>query len=463
MTRTFRQEKFLEFRRQYPWFSFERQEYSLSEEGLSIRYSFSLSGRHHFHPTLFIPRRPFFSTEPVPVPLLENLIFHIGLVEMISYWKAACPPRIIIHPFRLEPDRIEWWKHLCYQGLGEFLYLNGIETTEADLTEVVSESARTTGSASLATRDEVLIPVGGGKDSAVTLEMLGRLPGSLPVIMNPRGASLRSLEACGLPGDRFLEVQRTIDPELLRLNEAGFLNGHTPFSALLAMVTVLGAVLTGKKYIALSNESSANEPTIGGTGINHQYSKSFAFETGFREYARRWITSDVEYFSFLRPLNELQIASLFAEYKSYHPVFRSCNAGSKTDSWCGACPKCLFTWIILAPFITEHELVDIFGRNLLDDPSLEGTFCQLTGLAAEKPFECVGTMDEVNLAMCETISHYGTNPLPYLAEFYRNSEKYRQYGTTGFRSSLAEWSVQHHLPPRFMARLREMAGRRRVG
>ena len=110
----------------------------------------------------------------------------------------------------------------------------------------------------------------------------------------------------------------------------------------------------------------------------------------------------MQYFSFLRPLSELQIASLFARYEAYHPVFRSCNVGSKTDSWCGHCPKCLFTWIILSPFLTRGQLTAIFGKDLMADASLQPVLEELNGTAAVKPFECVGTVEEVQACLKAT-------------------------------------------------------------
>ena len=220
-----------------------------------------------------------------------------------------------------------------------------------------------------------------GKDSIVTLELLGDLPGSIPLILNPRGASLNTVLARGYSEEDYIDIRRTIDPALLKLNDEGFLNGHTPFSALLGFVCALAAVISGKRFVALSNESSANEATIPGTTINHQYSKSVAYEKDFRHYPGRYLAPEVEYFSFLRPLNELQISRLFTGYPEYFPLFRSCNAGSKTDSWCGKCSKCLFSYIILSPFYTRGgPLNGIFGRDLFDDPDLIHYFDQLTGL-----------------------------------------------------------------------------------
>ena len=74
-----------------------------------------------------------------------------------------------------------------------------------------------------------------------------------------------------------------------------------------------------------SNESSANEPSVVGTDINHQYSKSFEFENDFRNYEKEFLKTNIEYFSLLRPLTELQIAMLFSKHKKYHDIFRSCN------------------------------------------------------------------------------------------------------------------------------------------
>ena len=43
-----------------------------------------------------------------------------------------------------------------------------------------------------------------------------------------------------------------------------------------------------KKYILLSNESSANESNVDGTKINHQYSKTYEFECDFNEYTKKY-------------------------------------------------------------------------------------------------------------------------------------------------------------------------------
>ena len=357
-----------------------------------------------FHPNFRIPARSFYHWNAIPKPLLENLIFHIGMIELISYWKIACPKKVIIKPFALDEEQIRWWKKLYFNGLGEFFYVNGITTSIDDFMHIDCKDAarhlsfrpeRSGVEKSFVLTEKTLIPVGGGKDSVVTLELLKNRVPAIPLIINPRGATKECVAAAGFTEEQTAIIKRTLDPTMLKMNAEGYLNGHTPFSAMLAFYTILLGFATKSRYIALSNESSANEPTVPDTEINHQYSKSVAFENDFRRYVAKYIDADIQYFSFLRPLNELQIAKLFSRAKEYRKVFKSCNAGSKTDSWCGKCPKCLFTWLALSPFISRAELTGIFGKDLLSDNNLRPILDQLDGSVEVKPFECVGTVGEV--------------------------------------------------------------------
>ena len=418
MEKSNRQDKFLQLRDEYAFFSYEGYDYSYSVHGLDIRFYFNLADKYRFSPTAFIPTKSFFIPEHEIMDLLPNLVFHLGLIELISYWKAACPPQLIIKPHALTPDQVTWWKKCWFNGLGEFFYLNSISTDIDNFLEIKVASDDQLDPVQCSLKPDVIVPVGGGKDSVVTLEILRKIPGVTPLIVNPRGASVHSIFVAGFGHAGMIGINRSIDPLLLQLNAEGFLNGHTPFSAMLAFVSILTAVISGKKYIALSNESSANETTIPGLPVNHQYSKTYEFEEDFRSYVNTWICPEVNYFSFLRPLNEIQITSLFTRYPNYFPVFKSCNVGSKTDSWCGKCAKCLFTFIMLAPFVKPEQLIGIFHSDLLNDITLKPILNQLTGIASEKPFECVGTIAEVNAALQETINQYGNNPLPSLLHDY---------------------------------------------
>ena len=408
MKRNDNQQRFDALREQFKMFTFYAQDVDVKDGVLSMTFHFSLDERYYFHPTMTIPARSFYRWDAVAKDQLETLAFHIGMVELVSYWKLACPKTIVVKPFDLKLCQKKWWRHLYYEGLGEFRYLNGIDCTEQDFLRIESGTDRDFKDVKMSLEERTLIPVGGGKDSVVTLELLRKEMPVIPLILNPRGATVNCITAAGYSMEDVAVINRTLDPTMLQLNGEGYLNGHTPFSALLAFLTLLIGVGTGSKYIALSNESSANESTVPGTSINHQYSKSIDFERDFRKYVRQHLSEEIQYFSFLRPLNEMQIASLFSQCEAYHEVFRSCNAGSKTDSWCGKCPKCLFTWIILSPFIPKERLTEIFGKDLMRDPELKPIFEELNGTSAVKPFECVGTVEEVRACVDHIKDRKGT-------------------------------------------------------
>lgn len=439
-----KQRSFNTFRMMFPEFVYESYKYVTREDGFHMSFRFCLNDKIVFEPTAFFPARPFLNFDQ-PKSLLDQLVFNVGMIELISYWKACCPKTVVVKcaPAHFmddarpeERDRtVAFWKKLYYNGLGEFFYVNSITTTYDDFLNFRVEAAQSQDAPSdllsakrplFSQASDYLVPIGGGKDSVVTLEALknaGR--GVRPLIMNPRGATTLCAERGGFSLEESVVVRRTIHPQLLDLNKKGCLNGHTPFSAMLAFYTLLASTFAGVPNVALSNESSANESTVVGTNVNHQYSKSLEFENDFRNYVadilyRAAPDAKPNYFSFLRPLSELQIAMLFAREPKYFDVFKSCNAGSKTDIWCGNCPKCLFAYIILSPFVEPDRLRTIFGKDLLDDPALKLFFDQLTGHAETKPFECVGTIDEVNSALSMTIDRwYAASPLPCLLKDYR--------------------------------------------
>ena len=102
-----------------------------------------------------------------------------------------------------------------------------------------------------------LIPIGGGKDSCVTLELLKHQDNNSCFIINPKPVTLECARLANYDSNNTITPLRRIDKNLLELNKEGFLNGHTPFSSMVAFLSYLTAYLYDKKYIALSNESSA--------------------------------------------------------------------------------------------------------------------------------------------------------------------------------------------------------------
>jgi UDP-N-acetyl-alpha-D-muramoyl-L-alanyl-L-glutamate epimerase len=437
---------FNRLRKEFQFFIYEDFTFETIDQSLKVTFFFNLSGRFTFKPQLIIPLNDG-AIKHLSHEALSNLVFHIGMIELISYWKAACPPVVIIRPYNLPAEAQKWWKKLWFKGLGEFFYLNGIHIDEKNFLEIVSESKKDIMPFSLDAGEKVLVPVGGGKDSVVTLELLKHAGvQTVPFMLNPRAAGWNTLQSASFSKEEAMIAQRTIDPKLLELNGDGFLNGHTPFSALLAFTTLLAGGLSGIKHIALSNESSANEATIPETQINHQYSKSWEFECDFRTYTKQFISPDFNYFSFLRPLNELQIAGLFTKFPAHFSTFRSCNAGSRINIWCGKCPKCLFTAIVLSPFLERETLHTIFGKDITDDTGLKNYFDALTGEASEKPFECVGTIGEVRAAVVATIKNNSGEKHPALFESFA----YRNFEEKNVEYFLSDFNHHHFLTGKFL-------------
>jgi hypothetical protein len=371
----------------------------------------------------------------------------MGMIEAMSYFKATCSPQFLIKCGSLDDFQKEWFKKLFYLGLGEFRYRNNINIDQdsfvnfdnyGEAIKVESEEDLLSG---------ILIPIGGGKDSNVTMEILKKYnEESLAFRIGKNEVADECARLGGFNDDRVVEIKRTIDKDLLELNKRGFLNGHTPFSAVVAFNTYLCAYLLGKKNVALSNENSANESNVVGENINHQYSKTIEFENDFRDYADRYLKGNVNYFSLLRPLSELQIAKLFSRYEKYHKVFKSCNVGSKSSPWiwCCNCPKCLFVYSILSPFLYKDKLVEIFGQDMFENTLLLSTFIELCGYGEIKPFECVGTYSEVRYAVSETIRKYEDKPnLPYLLKYY-----YEHFELSD-ENPLNDYNEDHNVPKEF--------------
>ena len=357
--------KYEELKNKYPEFYFHRFDVLEKEDSYLVTYDFEIKGLTSFKPTLEFNKKNIKKLDEVA----KQIIFNIGLVELISYWKVTCSPKVIIEAGYLDADQIRWFKKLYYYGLGEFFFVNNITASFDDFIKIEVSHAKTNPLKTNYTGHGNLIPIGGGKDSCVTLEIL-KNEDNKAFIINPKPVMLEVASSLNYQDEDLITIKRTIDSNLITLNKEGYLNGHTPFSALVAFISYLMAYLSDRKYIVLSNEASANEATVIGTKINHQYSKTYEFENDFNAYTKKYFNLDIHYFSFLRPLSELQITMLFANYAKYHPIFKSCNVGSKTIpwKWCCKCAKCLFVYIMLRAFLAKDDVQKIFGEDLFANP-----------------------------------------------------------------------------------------------
>ncbi len=344
------------------------------------------------------------AVEPRRRAAIARALRLLHLIAGVSYYKAGVPPIVILDEGPVHPELARLVEAVYEQGLAEFAYANGLDLRGRMRVPVDPEDAIRAPVLNLPRR--TLVPLGGGKDSLVTVEALRGSGIDTTVIHIGRSDLIQACaELTGLPR---LNVLREISPVLFELNRRGAWNGHVPVTAINSAILVLAALIYGFDAIAFSNERSASAPTRTDDArgaINHQWSKGWDFEQAFAALVRAWIAADLAYWSALRPWSELAVTAAFARLTAYHGVFSSCNRNFKIlgtrpqARWCGQCPKCHFVYAALAPFVPKPSLTAIFGRNLLDDPTLTAAYDALMEWNADKPFECVGEARETRAAL----------------------------------------------------------------
>ena len=103
---------------------------------------------------------------------------------------------------------------------------------------------------------------------------------------------------------------------------------------------------------------------------------------------------------------------------------------------------------MLSAFLPAEKVREIFGKDLLEDETLWPVLKELCGETAVKPFECVGTREEVCMALCEIIRQYESRNegLPTLLASFRRTALYESYRHRDFQPLLTAWDPQHFLP-----------------
>jgi UDP-N-acetyl-alpha-D-muramoyl-L-alanyl-L-glutamate epimerase len=352
---------------------------------------------------------------------VAGLLALLHWVAGVSYYKTALPPAVEFTSAPPPRAVAELLEALYSEGLAELAYTNRLpglprpkfdrssQLGGADCQPALENVRRASVPHSSGAVDvplgRMLVPVGGGKDSAVALEIVRRSGSELSLFsIGDAPPIVRTVAAASLP---HLIARRTLDPGLRALNEAGALNGHVPITAVVTCVALLTAALNGFDAVAMANERSASAGNVvwDGVAVNHQFSKGLRAER-LLSAALAEIheadpdAEDVRAFSVLRPASELAIARAFARMNRYHEAFTSCNAVFRLDpelrgaSWCCDCPKCRFVYLALAPFSEPEHLRAIFGRDLLEEDAQFGGFALLTATGGHKPFECVGEEQE---------------------------------------------------------------------
>lgn len=385
-------------------FSFLPGRFSAANKELIFSYRISFAGRA---PLLFTERIILPSArgwQKLPTNLRRAFFQDLSLALGISYYKTYCPKRLLV-PFGLTKEQAKFWTAVYQNGLGEFAYKNNLNPWK--LARFTPTAGARRSATALPRQERALVSIGGGKDSIVAAEFIRaeRVPFATFTVSSQRPSPIIEdvMREIGAPRKK---LRRTVDPQLASTMPGSF-NGHIPITMINAFLGVLLAALEDFRYVVFANEASANvgNHIYRGREINHQWSKSQEFETLFQNHIRTSVTQDISLFSITRPLTELRTIQEFARLPRYFTVFSSCNRNfsifkKRNDRrWCGECEKCAFTFLALAAFLPKKTVVGIFGKNLLDEPVLLPTYADLLGFGRMKPFECVGTFEENQVAL----------------------------------------------------------------
>jgi hypothetical protein len=417
-----------------------------------VRCTYSTGGHSFTERYVFGPRGDW------DAPAVDAAVRILFLLAGVSYYKTTAAAVIDLGATPTTAGERAFLKDYYVNGLGEFAYRNGLDLAALEVTG--PEATRTTAVDYDPEPLRPLIPFGGGIDSIVTVAWLTQhVADAALCVVHPPGERFDAIEdAAAVTGLPVTRITREIDPLVRRSDALGFMNGHVPITAVITAAALVAAVLDRRDAVVLSNEWSASVPTLvhEGRPVNHQWSKSIEFEEGFARLVAASLGPKVSVFSYLRSRSELWVAMQFSDLRKYHRVFRSCNRAFHQDRtarlgrWCGACDKCCFIDLILAPFMSAADLGQVFdGHEPLEDPSLQNRFFDLLGLEPDdKPFECVGDAGECRAALLDAAVHPDRQDSPIvqeLAYYLHNEPGLHCEGVTAYLSPLGD----HHIPERY--------------
>jgi hypothetical protein len=390
--------------KQYKTFIFDSYRFDIAAKTLFLKYSYD--DELFFEETIEFPLEKQLNVTELQI---LNVVFkYLHLSAGISYYKLFLPHTVEVRTTELDSEEANFFNVFYRNGLGEFGYRNKIMDLWDRIKFPISGRTEKNPNLDFELTKRLAIPIGGGKDSIVTLEVIKKYHRDIVVCSTEKAAAITgTVEVSGCKNSFY--PKRIISRQLLdlngRLGEIGGYNGHIPIGGIIAFILVASGIMCGFDTVLMSNERSANVGNVcfNGIMINHQWSKSFDFEKSMNFFIKRYIVSNFNYISFLRPLSEIHIVKIFAKLEKYHRVFISCNKNFRIENrlshWCCDCDKCRFIFLSLAVFMDKNSLVSIFGTDLLVIEDQLGGFLELCGLKNYKPFECVGEVEESVYAM----------------------------------------------------------------
>ena len=356
--------------------------------------------------------------------ILDRAVFMAFIILGVSYFKAHPTPYIRLD-LPLDQWQADFFTKVYQNGLSQYAFENGL--TRDYLPRFTATPGYTAPEAISDYKGSGILSLqSGGKDSILTAEILKEKAVNFHcwhVSTTDEKTYPAVLDQIQFPKKPFIAV-RHLDLEHLR--KSGGLNGHVPITYILQSLALIQAIIFNQKTVLTSIGQEGNEPhsMLGDLPVNHQWSKTWEAEQLFAEYVKKYITPDIKIGSPLRNLSEMAIAEQFIQkcWEKYGYSFSSCNRANykqgKDNSelhWCGSCAKCANTYLLFSPFLAAHPLQSLFADTDLyanvENAELMNNFKGLLGVdGVMKPFECVGSIDELRTAYHHRQPEYASLP-----------------------------------------------------
>jgi hypothetical protein len=394
--------------------------YRIDAAGGFLSFWYSYNDQHRFEVRLRTELAG--AADPEIARDLEAAVFTAGMGLIPMVYLAFCTPEIRVRAGYLDEAQIEFWRWAYEMNMVEHLYAHRTASRSAvELRcEVPRERALAPARARSFERPRVLVPLGGGKDSAVLIELLRGVdadlftsyfeeyPGEFLNLWRLRGIA----RVAGFDKVHLSSLDFVSEPELEAVKRFDQATEYSLYPTLYACSGVINCLVHGYSHIAVGNERSANFGNADHLGqlVNQK----------FQRYCREYLAPHISYFSGLMHLWEIQIAERFARYPKYLPVFLSCNKADESR-WCARCPKCAVICLLLSAFVDPSQVIAVYGDDLFEYKRLFPVFDALLGLARPKPLECVCTEEECRALLHLTVKRYeGAGvPLPTYLELRR--------------------------------------------
>src|SRR5262245_30263541 len=145
---------------------FQFREYGFASDTGILKLGYAYKGGPEFEEILVFPKThaPLAGDRAAALDRAFRLVF---LLAGVSYYKAYVASRIHCEPFELDAVTADFLTRTYTGGLGEFAYRNGIDLHGKARFECSAASPPQAPPLNLQHR--LLVPVGGGKDSTVTV------------------------------------------------------------------------------------------------------------------------------------------------------------------------------------------------------------------------------------------------------------------------------------------------------